>query len=394
MRKYKDVYLDYAATTPIYPEVLDAMLPYLKDKFGNPSSIHKFGQETRTAIEICRSDLAKLINAKQSEIYFTSGGTESINQSLIGAARVLRDEYGKTGIITTKAEHNATIEVCKFLETQGFSVNYLKPDKDGKISTEQLKYLINEKTGLISVIHINNETGTINEIKEIAQLAKEFHVFIHIDAVQSFGKTKIDVEDLKIDFLSASAHKINGPKGAGFLYVRTGTPISNMIYGGSQERNRRGGTENVAGIIGLAEAAKINFNNIDTNLQKVTELKSYFLEQLKACEDLILINSPSEGCSPYILNISLNPEYFDVDQNTLIMNFAIRGVAISSGSACTSGVLEPSHVLMAMGYDEKRSSMAMRFSFSPFTTFSEIDYAIEVMKEIIQLLKRKTVFNV
>lgn len=388
MRKYKDVYLDYAATTPIYPEVLEAMLPYLREKFGNPSSIHKFGQETRTAIEICRSDLAKMINAKQSEIYFTSGGTESINQALIGAAKVLREEYGKTEILTTQVEHHATIEVCKLLETQGFTINYLKPDNDGRISAEQLKYFINEQTGIISLIHINNETGTINDVNQIAHLAKEYNIFVHIDAVQSFCKTKIDVEELKIDLLSASAHKINGPKGAGFLYVRSGTPISSLIHGGSQERNRRGGTENVAGIIGLTEAARINLNNLDENNIKVIEIKNYFIEKIKSFGSLISFNSPSQNCSPYIFNISLNPEFFDIDQNTLIMNFAIRGVAISSGSACTSGVLEPSHVLMAMGYNEKRSSMAMRFSFSPFTSFEEINYAIDVMKEIIELLKK------
>lgn len=387
MIKYKDVYLDYAATTPIYSEVLEVMLPYLKDKFGNPSSIHKFGQETRTAVEISRSDLAKFINAKQSEIYFTSGGTESINFALIGSAKVLREEYGKTEIITSQVEHHATIETCKFLELQGFTVHYLKPDFHGIITWNEIKYFVNEKTGLISLIHINNETGTINDIKEIAHFAKEHNIFIHIDAVQSFGKIKIDVDELNIDMLSASAHKINGPMGSGFLYVRTGTPISNLIHGGSQERNRRGGTENVAGIIGLTEAARINLKNLDENNKKVTEIKNHFLGQLKSFDDFILINSPSVECSPYILNLSLNPEYFDIDQNTLIMNFAIRGVAISSGSACTSGVLEPSHVLMAMGYDKKRSSMAMRFSFSPLTSFEEIDYAIDVLKEIIELLK-------
>lgn len=387
MIKYKDVYLDYAATTPIYSEVLEVMLPYLKDKFGNPSSIHKFGQETRTAVEISRSDLAKFINAKQSEIYFTSGGTESINFALIGSAKVLREEYGKTEIITSQVEHHATIETCKFLELQGFTVHYLKPDFHGRITWNEIKYFVNEKTGLISLIHINNETGTINDIKEIAHFAKEHNIFIHIDAVQSFGKIKIDVDELNIDMLSASAHKINGPMGSGFLYVRTGTPISNLIHGGSQERNRRGGTENVAGIIGLTEAARINLKNLDENNKKVTEIKNHFLGQLKSFDDFILINSPSVECSPYILNLSLNPEYFDIDQNTLIMNFAIRGVAISSGSACTSGVLEPSHVLMAMGYDKKRSSMAMRFSFSPLTSFEEIDYAIDVLKEIIELLK-------
>lgn len=389
MTKYRDVYLDYAATTPLHPEVLDAMLPYLKDKFGNPSSIHKFGQETRAAIEIARDDLAKLLNAKQSEIYFTSGGTEAINFALIGTAKALKKDYGKDEIITSLIEHHAVLETCKFLETEGFKVTYLKPDKMGRINHKQIEQSITDKTGLVSLIHINNEIGSINDISSISEITSKNKIIFHIDAVQSFGKFKFDLAKLKVDLLSASAHKINGPKGAGFLYIRTGTPISPIIFGGAQERNRRGGTENVAGIIGLAEAAKITYSNIEENHSKVLQIKNYMIEKLHQFEDKILFNSPIEKCSPFILNISFNPKYFDIDENTLIMNFAIRGVAVSSGSACTSGVLEPSHVLLGLGYDEKRASSAVRFSFSPQTTFEEIDYTILVMKEIIELLKKR-----
>jgi cysteine desulfurase len=389
MKKFRDVYLDYSATTPLIPEVFEAMIPYLKEKFGNPSSIHKFGQETRAAIEIARDDIAKLLNARQSEIYFTSGGTESINFALIGSARILKKEYGKNEIITSMAEHHAVLETCKFLESEGFRIIYLKPDINGRVSPKQIENNLSEKTGLVSLIHINNEIGSINDIFTIAEITSKNKVIFHIDAVQSFGKVKFDVSKLKIDMLSASAHKINGPKGAGFLYVRSETPISPIIFGGSQERNRRGGTENVAGIIGLATAAKIAYSRVDENHSKVSQIKSYMINQLQKFEDKILFNSPAENCSPYILNISFNPKYFDIDENTLIMNFAIRGVAVSSGSACTSGVLEPSHVLLALGYDEKRSSSAVRFSFSPQTTFDEIDYTIEVMEEIIRLLIRR-----
>jgi len=389
MKKYRDVYLDYAATTPVIPEVLDAMLPYLRDKFGNPSSIHKFGQETRAAIEIARDDIAKILNARQSEIYFTSGGTESINFALIGSALTIRAETGKDEIITSLAEHHATLETCKYLETQGFKVLYLKPDKDGIINVENLISSITNKTALISLIHINNETGSINPVKEISEITSERKIIFHLDAVQSFGKTKIDLKELKVDLLSASSHKIYGPKGAGFLFIRTETPISPIIFGGSQERNRRGGTENVPGIIGMAKAAQIINSKIEENHDRVLNIKNYFLKKLEQFNEYILFNSPQEKSSPYILNISFNPEHFEVDENTLIMNFAIRGVACSSGSACTSGVLEPSHVLLSMGFDEKRSSSAVRFSFSHLTTEDEIDYTIEVISDIIKILKAK-----
>lgn len=389
MKKYRDVYLDYSATTPLLPEVLEAMLPFLKEKFGNPSSIYKFGQETRAAIEIARDEIAKLLNARQSEIYFTSGGTESINFALIGSARALKSEYGKDEIITSMAEHHAVMETCKFLETQGFKIIYLRPDTNGTISPKQVEKNLSDKTAIVSLIHINNEIGSVNDIYSIAEITNKHKVIFHVDAVQSFGKVRFDLSKLKVDLLSASAHKIFGPKGAGFLYVRSETPISPIIFGGSQERNRRGGTENVAGIIGLVAAAKIAYTRIDENHSKVSQIKSYMFSQLQKFGDKVLLNSPIENCSPYILNISFNPEYFDIDENTLIMNFAIRGVAVSSGSACTSGVLEPSHVLLSLGYDEKRSSSAVRFSFSPQTTFEEIDYTIEVMEEIINLLQRK-----
>lgn len=389
MRNYKDVYLDYAATTPLSPQVLDEMLPFLKEKFGNPSSVHKFGQETRAAIELARDQIAKTLNARQNEIYFTSGGTESINFALIGSALKIREETGKNEIITSLAEHHATIETCKFLEKQGFKVHYLKPNSDGIIQTKLIEKYLNNNVALVSLIHINNETGSINPIGEIGELVKSRGVVFHIDAVQSFGKTKIDLKKLQIDLLSASAHKFYGPKGAGFLYIRQETPISPIIFGGSQERNRRGGTENVPGIIGMAKAAELINQNLENNYHHVSSIKNYFVEKLKSFDDKILFNSPSKKCSPYILNVSLNPDYFEVDENALIMNFAIRGVAVSSGSACTSGVLEPSHVLLSMGFDEKRASAAVRFSFSHLTTFDEIDYTIEVLETVLHLLRKK-----
>lgn len=389
MKNYRDVYLDFAATTRVAPEVLDEMLPFLKDKFGNPSSVHKFGQETRAAIENARDKIAKIINARQNEIYFTSGGTESINFALIGSAIKIREETGKNEIITSSAEHHATIETCKYLEKQGFTVHYLKPNIDGIIHPKVIEKFINNNTALVSLIHINNETGAVNPISEIGELVKSRGAIFHVDAVQSFGKTKIDLKKLQVDLLSVSAHKIYGPKGAGFLFIKQETPITPIIFGGSQERNRRGGTENVPGIIGMAKASELIYENLENYYQHVASIKDYFVKKLKIFGDNILFNSPSKKCSPYILNVSLNPDFFEVDENALIMNFAIRGVAVSSGSACTSGVLEPSHVLLSMGYDQKRASSAVRFSFSHLTKFDEIDYALEVLETVCSLLRKK-----
>ncbi len=385
----RNVYLDYAATTPLDSEVLEEMLPYLKEKFGNPSSIHKYGQDTRTAVEISRAKVAEFLNAKQSEIIFTSGGTEAINLALIGTARVLKKEYNKTKIITSKAEHHATLETCKFLENEGFEVVYLNPSKDGDIKVYDLLKNIDDRTGLVSLLHVNNETGTITDINTIVEELKNRDIIIHVDAVQSFGKFSIDVTKTKIDLLSASAHKIYGPKGVGILYVRTGTPISPLIFGGAQERNRRGGTENVYGIVGLAKAVEIAQRNMSRDFQHVLSINQYFKDKLLSLDEEVLINSPEKNSSPYILNISLNPEKFSIDENALIINFTINGVAVSSGSACTSGVLETSHVLLSMGIDEKRASMAIRFSFGKSTSFEEIDYAMEVLKKILGRLKIK-----
>lgn len=386
----KKIYLDYSATTPTDPNVLESIIPFFTEKFGNPSSIHTFGQETRTAIEVSRDSIAKLLKVRQSEIFFTSGGTESINFALIGASRVLKKDYGKTKIISSLAEHHATLETCKFLEKQGFEVVLLKPDSEGKISIDELVNSIDDKTGLVSLLHINNETGSINDILEIAEETSKRNILLHIDAVQSFGKYLIDLSTIKIDMLSASSHKIFGPKGAGFLFIRTGTPIEPIIFGGSQERNRRGGTENLPGIVGLAKAAELAYKEMQESFEHVSKLKNYFLSLLeKHIDKEIFVNGGISNASPYILNISLNPDLYDIDENTLIMNFAIRGVAVSSGSACTSGVLEPSHVLLAMGFDEKRASMAVRFSFSKLTRENEIDYAYEVLCEILNRLKKK-----
>jgi len=383
------IYLDYAATTPIDEEVLKEMLPYLKDKFGNASSIHFFGQVTRTAIETARDTISRILKAKQSEIYFTSGGTEAINLAIFGAASAIRKETGKNHIITSSAEHHATLDSCERLQEEGFEVTFLKTSYDGNIHPSQVQDSIKSNTALVSLMHVNNEVGSVTDIESISSLAKEKKVLFHVDAVQSFAKYEIDLSKTQIDLLSASSHKIFGPKGAGCLFIRQGTPIEPIIYGGSQERKRRGGTENTPAIVGLAKAAELFHERRKDNFEHVSKIKNRCIEILKSWDTDILINSPSTNCSPYILNFSMNQEKYSLNSDSLIMNLDLKGIAVSSGSACTSGVMEPSHVLKAMNLPKERAERALRFSFGRGTTYEEIETALTILKEILQSSTRK-----
>lgn len=385
----KKIYLDYAATTPIDEEVLKEMLPYLKDKFGNASSIHTFGQITRTAIESARESVSKIIHAKPSEIYFTSGGTEAINLAIFGTAFSIRKETGKNHIITSAAEHHATLECCERLQEEGFEVTFLNPNNDGNVHASQVQDSIRSNTALVSIMHINNEVGSETDIDSISSLAKEKKVLFHVDAVQSFAKYDIDLSKTQIDLLSASSHKIFGPKGAGCLFIRQGTPIEPIIIGGSQERKRRGGTENTPAIVGFAKAAEVFYGQRKENFEHANKIKNRCVEILNSWDNDILINSPSTNCSPYILNFSINPERYLLNSDSLIMNLDLRGIAVSSGSACTSGVMEPSHVLNAMNFPKERAERALRFSFSRRTTFEEVETTLTILKDILQISKRK-----
>lgn len=379
----KKVYLDNAATTPLHPEVFEKMKPFLTGSFGNPSSIHSFGREVRIALEDARETIANIINADPGEIYFTSNGTEANNLALFGIALTEREDSGKNHILTTTAEHQCVLEPFENLDKLGFTMSLLPVNNFTQLELSTLKGNITDATSLVSAIHINNETGSVNDIKSLAQLARESGTWFHTDAVQSFGKVKIDVKDLGIHSLSVSGHKFFGPKGSGFTWAKSGTPLQPMIYGGSQERNRRGGTENPPAIIGMAEAATIAVRDMDKNNEKVKNLKNRFCEIIKNHEANGITLNSDESFSPYIISMTMSPEFFNNDAESILMYLDINGVAASNGAACTSGTLKPSHVIMASGKSAGEASGTIRFSLSPLNNIDEIDYAANVVKKLI-----------
>ncbi|MBN2012357.1 cysteine desulfurase NifS [candidate division KSB1 bacterium] len=377
----KRVYFDHSATTPIDPDVLDAMLPYFKENFGNPSSIHAFGRNAKVALEDARERVAAFIGAEATELFFTSGGTEADNMAIKGVA-VQFCEKGNH-IITSKPEHHAVIHTCEYLEAHGFNVTYLKPDQYGMVSAESVAEAITDKTILISIMHANNEVGTINPIGEIAQLARENNIRFHTDAVQSFGKLPINVKELPVDLISFSAHKIYGPKGTGGLFIRKGVKLTNLLHGGAHERNRRAGTENVAGIVGLAKAVDICRQRMVQDEQHIRQLRDTFHERLQQSIPKIYLNGHPEKRLAGHLNLSF--EF--VEGESILLSMDMKGIAASSGSACTSGSVEPSHVLMAMGIRPELGQSAIRFTLGRYNTMEEVDYAVEILPEIIKRLR-------
>ena len=376
------VYFDNAATTRIHPKVFEKMLPYLKENFGNPSSFHSFGRKARVAIEDARETAADFIGANPSEIYFTSGGTESINFALNGIAKTNSNESCKNHLITTTVEHKAVLEKHNDLQNNGFDVDILPVDSDSSIKASSIESNLTEKTSLVSVIFTNNETGTINDINNISQKLSKEDLYLFTDAVQTFGKIKFEVNNFRIDSLSASAHKIYGPKGVGLLFVKSGTPLSPLLYGGSQERDRRAGTENVAGIVGFAEAIKIADEEMDDNYTNVSNIKNFFTENLlNHFNNKIEING-GDNTSPYILSLTFKSEFFNNDSEGMLMFLDINGVSASQGSACTSGILNPSHVILRMGKTINNANGTMRFSFSPQNTLGEVEYTLDVLAKM------------
>jgi len=376
------VYFDNAATTKIHPKVLEKMLPYLKENFGNPSSFHSIGREARVAIEYAREIAADFVGANPSEIYFTSGGTESINFALDGIAKTNLNGACKDHLITTAVEHKAVLEKHNDLQNNGFDVEILSVNKDSSINIESIESNLTDKTSLVSIIFTNNETGTINDIKSISQKLSKEDLYFFTDAVQTFGKIKFDVNDVGIDSFSASAHKIYGPKGVGLLFAKSGTPLSPLLFGGSQERERRAGTENVAGIVGFAEAIKIANEEMDDNYLRVRNIKEYFIKSLlNQFDNKIEING-GENTSPYILSVTFKSEFFDNDSEAMLMFLDINGVSASQGSACNSGILNPSHVILRMGKTINNAKGTMRFSFSPKNTLEEVEYTIDVLDKL------------
>ncbi len=375
-----NIYLDNAATTKLHPRVLEKMLPFLKDNFGNPSSVHSFGRKARVAIEDSRELIANFINADPSEIYFTGSGTEANNFIINGISKTEYGESGRNHLITSSAEHPSVLKTFINLEENGFSVSVLKTNKSFVPEIEEIKNEVSEQTSLISIMSVNNETGSVFDVLKLQEF--EENIFIHTDAVQYFGKFSIDVKKLGVHGLTASAHKIHGPKGIGLAYIKSETPMESFILGGGQERNRRAGTENAASIVGFAEAVKIASENLDDNSKKVSELKNYFIDSINRSNlKGIIINSP-ENSSPYILSLTLNPQYYTVDTESILMFFDINGIAVSAGSACASGTLKPSSVILSAGHSDEYAKGTLRFSFNSNNTKEEIDYTIKILQKI------------
>ena len=373
------IYLDHNATTPLHPEVLNAMLPALQDNFGNPSSIHSFGRSARVQLDEAREKVARLIGASSSEIIFTSGGTEANNLALLGVA--LKDKEKK--IITSKTEHPSVLNPCRQLEEQGVEVHYLDVDRFGRIDINNLESQITESTALISLQHANSETGVLQDIKKVSELARSNGVLFHTDAVQSVAKIEFDLKDYPVDMLSISAHKFNGPKGVGALFLRKGTPaLFAPVCGGSQEKKRRGGTENVAGIIGFGKACEMAIERVSTlEVSRVAELKDYFYNKVYEMIPSTQLFGDMQNSLPNTLNLG----FAGVEGDTLLIAMDIEGVAVSTGSACSSGTGLPSYVLQAMGLPDKKINSSIRFSLGCRTTKTELDSVLKKLVKAVSL---------
>ncbi len=378
----KIIYLDNAATTKTAPEVVEAMLPYFSNYYGNASSIYQLGAESKKAVTRSREVIAKSLHADSSEIYFTAGGSESDNWAIIAAA----EAYGTKGkhIITSKIEHHAVLHTCQYLEKKGFEVTYIDVNEDGIINFEALKNAVRPDTILISVMFANNEIGTIQPIKEIGEFARKNGILFHTDAVQAYGHVPIDVEAFHIDLLSASGHKLNGPKGIGFLYIRKGVKIRSFIHGGAQERSRRAGTENVPGIVGLGAAVERAFESMPLRRQKEIELRDHLISRFEKEVSYCRLNGDRERRLPNNVNFVFQ---FIEGESMLIMLDG-KGICASSGSACTSGSLDPSHVLLAIGLPHEIAHGSLRLTVSEENTLEEMDYVVDSVKEIVERLRQ------
>lgn len=381
MEEKRFIYLDHAATTAARPEVVDAMLPYFTENFGNPSSVYTFSQKNKAVITQCRDTIAKSLGAKSNEIYFTAGGSESDNWALKSTA----EAYASKGrhIITTKIEHHAILHTAQYLESKGFEETYLDVDENGIVKLDQLKAAIRPDTILISVMFANNEIGTIQPIKEIGEIAKENGILFHTDAVQAYGQVPIDVDEYHIDMLSASGHKLNGPKGIGFLYIRTGLKLRNFVHGGGQERSRRAGTENVTGIVGFAKAVEIAFATMEERTKKETEMRDYLIGRLLAEVPYARLNGHRTKRLPNNVNLSFQ----FVEGESMLIMLDMKGICASSGSACTSGSLDPSHVLLAIGLPHEIAHGSLRMTLGEENTMEEMDYVADNIKEIVEKLR-------
>ena len=375
------IYLDNAATTRTAQEVVDAMLPYFTESYGNPSSIYELGQRSKEAITKAREEIARVIGAKPEEIYFTGGGSEADNWAIKAAYEAYKNKGNH--IITSKIEHHAVLHTCQYLEKQGARVTYLDVDENGMIDLDQLQKAITPETILITIMFANNEIGTIEPVREIGMIAKEHGILFHTDAVQAFGQVPIDVDELNIDMLSSSAHKINGPKGIGCLYIRKGVKIRSFIHGGAQERKRRAGTENVPGIVGYGVAARMAAESMEERTKKEQELRDYFIRQVLEEVPYTRLNGDPVKRLPNNANFSFR----FIEGESLLIMLDMKGIAGSSGSACTSGSLDPSHVLLAIGLPHETAHGSLRLTLGADTTKEDLDYTLEQIKEIVAKLR-------
>lgn len=377
------IYIDHAATSPIHPRVAEEMLEVMKNTFGNPSSIHSFGREARRIVDESREVLAESIGAKPNEVIITSGGTEADNYALVGIAEAY--QYKGKHIITTAIEHHAVLHTCEQLEKKGFHITYLPVDPDGRISLNDLQSALRDDTILVSIMFGNNEVGSLQPIAEIGEIIKNSSAFFHTDAVQAYGIIPINVNELKIDLLSVSAHKLNGPKGIGFLYVREGISPAPRFFGGEQERKRRPGTENVAAIAGFKEAVRVSQAEMDDKSKRYSQFKSLLIEKLHELNVPFEQNSILEKSLPHVLNLS----FPGTNVEAMLVNLDLAGIAASSGSACTAGSIDPSHVLVAMfGKDSERIRNSIRFSFGLYNTEEEIVYVARELSKIVNRLTK------
>ncbi len=378
----KFIYFDHAATTPVKDEVLKAMLPYFTDNYGNASTVYQLGQKCHAALDEARAKVAGILNCKPNEIFFTGSGSEADNWAIKGAAHANKAKGNH--IITSVIEHHAVLHTCKALEKEGFEVTYLPVDEYGRVSVEDVKAAIKDTTVLITIMFANNEIGTIEPIKEIAEVAKEHKILFHTDAVQAVGAVPIDLQELNVDMMSMSAHKFNGPKGVGALYVRQGVRIENLIEGGAQERGKRAGTENLPGIIGLATALELATKAIDEKDNKISAMRDYIIEKIEASIPYCRLN----GHRKYRLPGNVNFSFEYIEGESMLLWLDINNIAASSGSACTSGSLDPSHVLLAIGLDHATAHGSLRVTIGEENTYEEADFLIKTLTETVDKLRK------
>ncbi|APH16343.1 cysteine desulfurase NifS [Clostridium sporogenes] len=376
----KQVYMDYSATTYTKPEVLEEMLPFFTENFGNPSSLYSFSDKTKKAVNLARERVAKVLNAEKNEIFFTSGGSEADNWALKGIAYANKNKGNH--IITTKIEHHAILHTAQFLEKEGFKVTYLPVDEEGFVSVEDVKTAITDETILVSIMFANNEIGTIEPIKEIGKLCKEKNIYFHTDAVQAIGHVDIDVKDMNIDLLSMSAHKFYGPKGVGALYIRNGVKIQNLIHGGGQERGKRASTEDIAGIVGLGKAIELAIENMPEENKKLANLREKLIKEVEKRIPEVKLNGPRDMSKRLPNNVNIS--FIGIEGETLLLDLDMNGIFGSTGSACASASLDPSHVLLSIGLAHEVAHGSLRLSLGDKNTEEDIDYVLEVLPKIIK----------